>query len=202
MGVRGPRVVVGVEEESKGGVEAAEGDEADGSWSNGFGRSRPFGSALGVKSAGVEGQNLSIVSICRSRARVLKQGSGRRCDGRRWGVVGRCAERGGGWGERNVRLVLSCAGSSPFSPLPASPLPDEISNAKSRVPPTTADAFTFATSHFPLPPRRPREPFSVSRTVCAQSITPISADHRTNVFSLSLSLACCSPHETTESTPG
>ena len=62
VGVSGPSVDT-VELEVSGGVEAAEGD-AGGRWSKGFGRSRPFGSALGVRSAGVEGQNLSILSQC------------------------------------------------------------------------------------------------------------------------------------------
>lgn len=61
VGVCGPRLLLAVDSVRTGGVEAAEGDNG-GRLSNGFVRSRPFASALGVRSAGVEGQNLSMAS--------------------------------------------------------------------------------------------------------------------------------------------
>ena len=129
-----------VEEDTSGGVETAEGD-AGGRWSKGFGRSRPFGSALGVKSAGVEGQNLSILSQClkREEGMCVVANSGRRCGSRREQGVGRCLRcggRGGSWGGRNERLLSK---PKPFSPLSASPPCDEISKGFG-VLSTTADA--------------------------------------------------------------
>lgn len=46
---------------ARGGVETADGDSG-GRVSKGFARSWPFGPARGVRSAGVEGQNLSMVA--------------------------------------------------------------------------------------------------------------------------------------------